>query len=105
MWPQKFTCLLDFKIYTCFDKNTGRYECIENDLLGCLQLGTHNIARYQSKGIERASELSTCWTSVNTTTDKRQRSDADTSGNVDWPFPFPFPSLFLFSAHCISVLQ
>ncbi|KAH9656396.1 putative E3 ubiquitin-protein ligase ARI1 [Citrus sinensis] len=56
------------------------YECIENDLLGCLQLGTHNIARYQSKGIERASELSTCWTSVNTTTDKRQRSDADTSG-------------------------
>lgn len=104
MWPpQKFTCLLDFKIYTCFDKNTDRYECIENDLLGCLQLGTHNIARYQSKGIERASELSTCWTSVNTTTDKRQRSDADTSGNVDWHFPFP--SLFLFSAHCISVLQ
>ncbi|KAH9695873.1 putative E3 ubiquitin-protein ligase ARI1 [Citrus sinensis] len=58
------------------------YECIENDLLGCLQLGTHNIARYQSKGIERASELSTCWTSVNTTTDKRQRSDADTSGGT-----------------------
>ncbi|KAK9286988.1 hypothetical protein L1049_015396 [Liquidambar formosana] len=36
------------------------YECIENDLLGSLQLGTHNIAPYKSKGIERASELFTC---------------------------------------------
>uniref|UniRef100_A0A7N0T1H0 RBR-type E3 ubiquitin transferase n=1 Tax=Kalanchoe fedtschenkoi TaxID=63787 RepID=A0A7N0T1H0_KALFE len=33
------------------------YECIENDLLGCLQGGTHNIAPYSSKGIERAAEL------------------------------------------------
>ncbi|KAI4295569.1 hypothetical protein L6164_035603 [Bauhinia variegata] len=38
------------------------YECIENDLLGCLQLGTHSIAPYKSKGIERASELQVCWT-------------------------------------------
>ncbi|KAI9128004.1 hypothetical protein K1719_000997 [Acacia pycnantha] len=37
------------------------YECIENDLLGSLQLGIHSIAPYKSKGIERASELSTCW--------------------------------------------
>lgn len=37
------------------------YECIENDLLGPLQLGIHNIAPYRSKGIERASELSVCW--------------------------------------------
>ncbi|CAN0899224.1 Probable E3 ubiquitin-protein ligase ARI1 [Linum grandiflorum] len=36
------------------------YECIENDLLGSLQLGTHNIAPYKSKGVEKASELSTC---------------------------------------------
>ncbi|KAI6701233.1 hypothetical protein NL676_015557 [Syzygium grande] len=33
------------------------YECIENDLLGCLVLGTHNIAPYKSKGIERAAAL------------------------------------------------
>ncbi|KAJ7945984.1 RBR-type E3 ubiquitin transferase [Quillaja saponaria] len=37
------------------------YDCIENDLLGSLQLGIHNIAPYKSKGIERASELSACW--------------------------------------------
>lgn len=37
------------------------YECIESDLLGSLQLGTHNIAPYKSKGIEKASELSSCW--------------------------------------------
>ncbi|KAF5181035.1 Rbr-type e3 ubiquitin transferase, partial [Thalictrum thalictroides] len=33
------------------------YECIENDLLGSLQLATHNIAPYKSKGVERASEF------------------------------------------------
>ncbi|KAL3722498.1 hypothetical protein ACJRO7_034814 [Eucalyptus globulus] len=33
------------------------YECIETDLLGCLALGTHNIAPYKSKGIERAAAL------------------------------------------------
>ncbi|XP_073033510.1 probable E3 ubiquitin-protein ligase ARI2 isoform X4 [Primulina eburnea] len=33
------------------------YECIENDLLGSLQFTTHNIAPYQSKGIEKAEEL------------------------------------------------
>ncbi|KAI4298381.1 hypothetical protein L6164_031950 [Bauhinia variegata] len=38
------------------------YECIENDLLGSLQLGTHNIAPYKSKGIDRASELPVYWT-------------------------------------------
>ncbi|CAM8974243.1 unnamed protein product [Rhodiola kirilowii] len=35
------------------------YECIENDLLGPLQCGTHNIAPYCSKGIETASKLMT----------------------------------------------
>ncbi|KAM5549023.1 putative E3 ubiquitin-protein ligase ARI2 [Rosa sericea] len=35
------------------------YDCIENDLLGSVQLGIHhNIAPYRSKGIEKASELS-----------------------------------------------
>ncbi|KAF3786598.1 putative E3 ubiquitin-protein ligase [Nymphaea thermarum] len=33
------------------------YECIENDLLGSLQSSTHTIASYNSKGVERASEL------------------------------------------------
>ncbi|CAL0329216.1 unnamed protein product [Lupinus luteus] len=33
------------------------YDCIENDLLGCLQK-THDIALYKSNGIERASEHS-----------------------------------------------
>ncbi|CAI9104451.1 OLC1v1003120C3 [Oldenlandia corymbosa var. corymbosa] len=37
------------------------YECIENDLLGCLQFSNHNIAPYQSKGIERAVELPVGW--------------------------------------------
>ncbi|XP_058750542.1 probable E3 ubiquitin-protein ligase ARI1 isoform X1 [Vicia villosa] len=38
------------------------YECIENDLLGSINLGTiHGIAPYKSKGIERASELQVCW--------------------------------------------
>ncbi|CAN6459874.1 unnamed protein product [Victoria cruziana] len=32
------------------------YECIENDLLGSLQ-SSHTIASYNSKGVERASEL------------------------------------------------
>lgn len=39
------------------------YECIENDLLGSLQLAIHNIAPYKSKGVERASELSVSWDS------------------------------------------
>lgn len=33
------------------------YECIENDLLGKLQLTTHHIAKYNSRGAEKASEL------------------------------------------------
>ncbi|KAL3614144.1 carbonyl reductase (NADPH-dependent) ari1 [Castilleja foliolosa] len=37
------------------------YECIENDLLGSLQCTIHNIASYQSKGIEKAVELTFGW--------------------------------------------
>ncbi|XP_052197020.1 probable E3 ubiquitin-protein ligase ARI2 isoform X2 [Diospyros lotus] len=51
------------------------YECIENDLLGSLQSGTHNIAPYQSKGIEKAAELSACWTSKARNTEKSPTSD------------------------------
>lgn len=34
------------------------YECIENELLGCLSYSTHCIATYKSRGIEKATELS-----------------------------------------------
>lgn len=34
------------------------YECIDNDLLDSLQQTTHTIAPYKSKGLEKASELS-----------------------------------------------
>ncbi|WJX45491.1 putative E3 ubiquitin-protein ligase ari2, variant 3 [Trifolium repens] len=38
------------------------YECIENDLLDSVNLGSiHSIAPYKSKGIERASELPVCF--------------------------------------------
>ncbi|EOA25584.1 hypothetical protein CARUB_v10018931mg [Capsella rubella] len=33
------------------------YECIENDLLGPIQVGIHNIAPYRSMGIEQAAEF------------------------------------------------
>uniref|UniRef100_A0A2P2JJZ6 RBR-type E3 ubiquitin transferase n=2 Tax=Rhizophora mucronata TaxID=61149 RepID=A0A2P2JJZ6_RHIMU len=56
------------------------YECIENDLLGSLQLGTHNIAPYKSKGIEKASELSSCWNSKSNLAHKYLQSDGITSG-------------------------
>lgn len=35
------------------------YECIDTDLLGSLKHTTHVIAPYSSKGVEKASELST----------------------------------------------
>lgn len=39
-----------------------RYECIDNDLLDSINLGSvHSIAPYKSKGIEKASELPVCW--------------------------------------------
>ncbi|XP_057969505.1 probable E3 ubiquitin-protein ligase ARI2 [Malania oleifera] len=59
------------------------YECIENDLLGSLQLGTHNIAPYKSKGVERASELFACGRTKASATDKCVLSDSGTNGKVD----------------------
>lgn len=51
--------------------NECRYECIENDLLGSINLGTiHSIAPYRSKGIERASELQVCWSNKANNTGK-----------------------------------
>ncbi|KAJ4836069.1 carbonyl reductase (NADPH-dependent) ari1 [Turnera subulata] len=46
------------------------YDYIDSDLLGPLQLGIHNIAPYRSKGVERASDLVSCWsTKANATND------------------------------------
>ncbi|XP_057465857.1 probable E3 ubiquitin-protein ligase ARI2 isoform X1 [Actinidia eriantha] len=58
------------------------YECIENDLLGLLQFGIHNIAPYQSKGIEKATELSVCWNTIFTDTQKCPTSEYHTNGIV-----------------------
>lgn len=63
-----------------------RYDCIENDLLGSLEFGNHNIAPYKSKGIERASELIACWKANNS--DKYLASDHGTSGKMDTSGPF-----------------
>ncbi|KAG2705567.1 hypothetical protein I3760_05G061000 [Carya illinoinensis] len=59
------------------------YDCIENDLLGSLEFGNHNIAPYKSKGIERASELIACWKANNS--DKYLASDHGTSAEFDRP--------------------
>ncbi|XP_058214032.1 probable E3 ubiquitin-protein ligase ARI2 isoform X3 [Rhododendron vialii] len=56
------------------------YECIENDLLGSLQFGIHNIAPYHSKGIEKATELSVCWNPNVTNTHEHQSSDYHAKG-------------------------
>ncbi|KAI8016239.1 putative E3 ubiquitin-protein ligase ARI1 [Camellia lanceoleosa] len=56
------------------------YECIENDLLGSLQFGIHSIAPYQSKGIEKATELSVCWNPILTDTQKCSTSDYHING-------------------------
>ncbi|CAL1353376.1 unnamed protein product [Linum trigynum] len=58
------------------------YECIENDLLGSLQRGTHNIAPYKSKGIEKASELSTCWSNKASDASNYLPSDDISSGGT-----------------------
>ncbi|KAH7842514.1 hypothetical protein Vadar_006199 [Vaccinium darrowii] len=68
------------------------YECIENDLLGSLQFGIHNIAPYHSKGIEKATKLSVCYPNVNDTqkhhwsnnhTNDATESDLPHSGSSD----------------------
>eukprot|EP01018_Ginkgo_biloba_P032064 Gb_09093 [translate_table: standard] len=64
------------------------YDCIENDLLGSLQLATHHIAPYNSKGVERASELTEfresqpCSTSPKTSVDADVPPEACDSGST-----------------------
>lgn len=62
-----------------------RYECIENDLLDSLQFSIHNIAPYQSKGIEKAAELTVGWSSKNC-----PQSNELTNGKV---LDFSLPSI------------
>ncbi|KAF3435630.1 hypothetical protein FNV43_RR22721 [Rhamnella rubrinervis] len=58
------------------------YDCIENDLLGSLQLGIHSIAAYRSKGIERALEISACWGNKANNSNKNLSLDCGTSGGT-----------------------
>ncbi|XP_073292689.1 probable E3 ubiquitin-protein ligase ARI2 isoform X2 [Primulina huaijiensis] len=55
------------------------YECIENDLLGSLEFTSHTIAPYQSKGIEKAEELSVGWSTQAPYNDKCQKADDEFS--------------------------
>ncbi|CAL9223113.1 unnamed protein product [Arabidopsis halleri] len=56
------------------------YECIENELLGSLQLGIHNITPYRSNGIERASDFYSSQNSKEAVGEICQSSDCGTSG-------------------------
>ncbi|CAD5318628.1 unnamed protein product [Arabidopsis thaliana] len=56
------------------------YECIENDLLGSLQLGIHNITPYRSNGIERASDF---YSSQNSKEAVGQSSDCGWTSRLD----------------------
>ncbi|KAL2477196.1 putative E3 ubiquitin-protein ligase [Forsythia ovata] len=55
-------------------------ECIENDLLGSLQFTIQNIAPYQSKGIERATELAIGWSTQTGSINKCQKADGQANG-------------------------
>ncbi|XP_010432423.1 PREDICTED: probable E3 ubiquitin-protein ligase ARI1 [Camelina sativa] len=61
------------------------YECIENDLLGSLQLGIHNIAPYRSKGIEQAAEFYASWNSSGADKLQPSNSGGGTSGVTTRP--------------------
>lgn len=68
-----------------------RYECIENDLLGSLLFGIHNIAPYHSKGIEKATELSHSSKACNAGTGKEP--DEDIKGKLVSTYFFPIMHL------------
>lgn len=56
------------------------YECIDNDLLGSLQFSNHNIAPYQSKGIEKAKELTIGRSTKSNDLGKAQKANDKSSG-------------------------
>ena len=57
-----------------------RYEVIENDLLGSLQLATHHIAPYKTGGAERASEIAS-----DTIPERTQDKNAESRSKTDCP--------------------
>ncbi|XP_057788269.1 probable E3 ubiquitin-protein ligase ARI2 isoform X1 [Salvia miltiorrhiza] len=56
------------------------YECIENDLLGSLQYTIHSIAPYQSKGIEKAEELTFGGSTLANSNSKCQEAAGQSTG-------------------------
>lgn len=82
--PRTFIKILDIHDFS----NFCRYECIENDLLGSLQFGIHNIAPYHSKGIEKATELSVSCNPNVTNTHEHQSSDYHAKGTFFKSFAF-----------------
>ncbi|KAI3448059.1 hypothetical protein Pfo_004724 [Paulownia fortunei] len=58
------------------------YECIENDLLGSLQFTIHIIAPYQSKGIEKAEELTVGWSDQASSNNKCQKAADQSNGGI-----------------------
>ncbi|KAK6136833.1 hypothetical protein DH2020_029428 [Rehmannia glutinosa] len=58
------------------------YECIENELLGSLQYTIHIIAPYQSKGIEKAEELTVGRSAHSNSTNKCQMATDRSTGKV-----------------------
>ncbi|KAK6136797.1 hypothetical protein DH2020_029467 [Rehmannia glutinosa] len=58
------------------------YECIENELLGSLQYTIHIIAPYQSKGIEKAEELTVGWGAHSNSTNKCQMAADRSTGDL-----------------------
>lgn len=59
-----------------------RYECIENDLLGSLQYTIHSIAPYQSKGIEKAEELTVGGSTLANSNNKFQEAAGQSTGKA-----------------------
>ncbi|PIN22131.1 putative E3 ubiquitin ligase [Handroanthus impetiginosus] len=58
------------------------YECIENDLLGSLQFSIHIIAPYQSKGIQKAEELTVGWSAQASSNNKDQKATDQSNGDA-----------------------
>ncbi|CAI9781918.1 unnamed protein product [Fraxinus pennsylvanica] len=58
------------------------YDCIENDLFGSLQFSIHNIAPYLSKGVERAVELTSGWSTQAGCNNIFQKADDQANGGT-----------------------
>ncbi|RAL38867.1 hypothetical protein DM860_015228 [Cuscuta australis] len=74
------------------------YDCIENELLGSLVYCNHSIAPYQSKGIERATELTSGWNANTNHNNQGQTVVDQIPGNsyVLYPSKIKHPYISLF---------